>query len=49
VPRREIEDAFAEEWVVESIKPSRFEVRSDLKEFTFSEGGQRRGSCGEEG
>src|ERR1017187_627422 len=39
VSRKEIEDAFAEGWTVESIVPSRFEVRADLKDFTFSEGG----------
>jgi cyclopropane fatty-acyl-phospholipid synthase-like methyltransferase len=37
--RPEIEDTFAQDWVVESIEPSWFEVRPDLKDFTFSEGG----------
>jgi SAM-dependent methyltransferase len=41
VSREEIEVAFAEGWAVESIEPSRFEVRPDLKDFTFSEGGPR--------
>jgi len=41
VSRKEIEDAFAEGWAVESIEPSRFEVRPDLKDFTFSESGPR--------
>lgn len=41
VSRKEIEDAFAEGWVVESIEPTRFEVRPDLKDFMFSEGGPR--------
>ena len=41
VSRREIEDAFAEGWRVESIEPSRFQVRSDLKDIRFSEGGPR--------
>ena len=41
VSRKEIEDAFAEGWTVESIGPTRFEVRPDLKDFTFSEGGPR--------
>ncbi|MBI2806243.1 MAG: hypothetical protein HYX68_14780 [Planctomycetes bacterium] len=41
VSRREIEDAFAEGWVVESIEPSRFEVRPDLKDISFSEGGPK--------
>ena len=44
-PRRvsanEIRDAFVEGWKVESIEPSRFEVRPDLKDFTFSEGGPK--------
>jgi len=44
-PRRlsekEIRDAFAEGWAVESIEPTRFEVRHDLKDFSFSEGGPR--------
>jgi SAM-dependent methyltransferase len=39
VSRKEIEVAFAEGWSVESIEPSRFEVRPDLKDLTFSEGG----------
>ena len=41
VSRKETEDAFAEGWVVESIEPSRYEVRPDLKDFTFSEGGPK--------
>src|SRR5438105_5236355 len=41
VSRKEIEDAFAEGWVVESIEPTRFEVRPDLKDFTLSEGGPK--------
>src|SRR5947209_5456387 len=41
VPREEIEDAFAEGWVIESIVPSRLEVRPDLKKWTFSVGGPR--------
>ena len=50
VSRKEIEDAFAEGWVVESIEPSRFEVRPDLKDITLQRGraeGVVRG--GEEG
>src|ERR1043166_6352814 len=39
VRRSEIEDAFAQGWVIKSIEPTRFEVRPDLKDFTFSEGG----------
>jgi cyclopropane fatty-acyl-phospholipid synthase-like methyltransferase len=41
VSRKEIEVAFAEGWKVESIKPTRFEVRPNLKDFTFSEGGPK--------
>ena len=41
VTQREIEDAFARGWKVESIEPSRFEVRPDLKDIAFSEGGPR--------
>jgi len=41
VSRREIEDAFAEGWQIESIEPSRFEVRPDLKDISFSEGGPK--------
>ena len=39
VPKKELHAAFAEGWSVESIEPSRYEVRPDLKELTFSEGG----------
>jgi hypothetical protein len=41
VSRQEIEDAFSQGWSIESIEPSRFEVRPDLKDLTFSEGGPR--------
>lgn len=41
ITRREIEDAFANGWKIESIEPSRFEVRPDLKDISFSEGGPR--------
>ena len=41
VSRSEIEDTFAEGWVVESIDPSRFEVRPDPTDIQFSEGGPR--------
>jgi SAM-dependent methyltransferase len=44
-PRRvsqpEIESAFAEGWNVESIEASRYEVRPDLKDLVFSEGGPK--------
>jgi hypothetical protein len=41
VSKKEIEDAFAEGWVVESIKPTRFEVRPDPGDISFSEGGPK--------
>jgi SAM-dependent methyltransferase len=41
VSRKEIEVAFAEGWKVESIEPSRYEVRLDLKDITFSDGGPK--------
>jgi len=41
VSRKELHDAFAKDWSVESIEPSRFEVRPDLKDLNFSEGGPR--------
>lgn len=41
VSKKELHDAFAAGWVIESIEPSRFEVRPDLKDITFSEGGPR--------
>lgn len=41
VSRKEIEDAFAEGWVIESVEPTRFEVRPDPHDISFSEGGPR--------
>jgi SAM-dependent methyltransferase len=41
VSKNELHDAFAQGWVIEAIKPSRYEVRPDLKDLTFSEGGPR--------
>ena len=41
VSRKEIEIAFGEGWVIESVVPSRFEVRPDMKDFKFSEGGPK--------
>ena len=41
VSKKELHDTFAEGWKFESIEPSRFEVRPDLKDFSFSEGGPR--------
>jgi cyclopropane fatty-acyl-phospholipid synthase-like methyltransferase len=41
VSRKEIEKAFAEGWVIESIEPSRYEVRPDAAHMGFSEGGPK--------
>jgi cyclopropane fatty-acyl-phospholipid synthase-like methyltransferase len=40
IAQKELRDAFTEGWVIESIKPSQFEV-VPLKDFTFSEGGPK--------
>jgi len=40
VSKKEIADAFAEGWNIESIEPSRAEVRPEIKEM-FSEGGPK--------
>jgi SAM-dependent methyltransferase len=41
VSRREIEEAFADGWTIETIEPIRFEVRSDLENLRFSAGGPK--------
>jgi cyclopropane fatty-acyl-phospholipid synthase-like methyltransferase len=41
VAKEELHDAFADGWSIEVIQPSRVEVRSDFKEFSFSEGGPK--------
>ncbi len=41
VSKKELLAAFAEGWTVESNEPARFEVRSNLKDLTFSEGGPK--------
>ena len=41
VSKKELHDAFATGWVIESIKPVQVEVRPDLKDMTFSEGGPK--------
>jgi SAM-dependent methyltransferase len=41
VSKKELYEAFADGWVIESIEPSRYEVRPDLKDLTFSEGGPK--------
>jgi cyclopropane fatty-acyl-phospholipid synthase-like methyltransferase len=41
VSKKELHEAFAHGWQIESIKPTRAEVRPDFKEFLFSEGGPK--------
>jgi len=41
VSKKELYDAFAQGWSVESIQPSQVEVRPDLKDLSFSEGGPK--------
>ena len=41
VTRKEIEDAFAQGWVVESVEPSRYEVRPDPNDGSYRDGGPK--------
>jgi cyclopropane fatty-acyl-phospholipid synthase-like methyltransferase len=41
VSKKELHDAFAKGWVIESIEPTRAEVRPDFKDLQFSEGGPK--------
>jgi cyclopropane fatty-acyl-phospholipid synthase-like methyltransferase len=41
VSKTELQDAFAHGWSIQSIEPSRAEVRPDLKDMAFSEGGPK--------
>jgi cyclopropane fatty-acyl-phospholipid synthase-like methyltransferase len=41
VSKKELYDAFAQGWKVESIEPTRAEVRLDVKDLSFSEGGPK--------
>ncbi|MBO0699064.1 MAG: class I SAM-dependent methyltransferase, partial [Zavarzinella sp.] len=41
VSRRELDDAFADGWQIESVEPSRLEVRPDITEARFSDGGPK--------
>lgn len=41
ISKKELHDAFAQGWEIESIQPTRFETRPDLPDFTFSEGGPK--------
>jgi SAM-dependent methyltransferase len=41
VSRKELNEAFAHGWSIDAIHPARFETRSDLQGFSFSEGGPK--------
>jgi cyclopropane fatty-acyl-phospholipid synthase-like methyltransferase len=41
VSKKELYDAFAQGWGVESIQPCQVEVRPDMKDLSFSEGGPK--------
>jgi cyclopropane fatty-acyl-phospholipid synthase-like methyltransferase len=41
VSKRELREAFAIGWIIEEIRPERFEIRPDLKDIAFSEGGPK--------
>jgi hypothetical protein len=41
VSRQELYDAFADGWVVESVRPGRCEVRPEFTEGGLSEGGPK--------
>lgn len=41
VSRRELDDAFADGWQIESVEPGRLEVRPDITEARFSDGGPK--------
>jgi SAM-dependent methyltransferase len=41
VAKQELDDAFAQGWVIESIEPTRLEVLPDLKDMQFSKGGPK--------
>jgi len=41
ISKQEIDHAFAQGWIVESVSPSRYEVRPESKDMGFSEGGPK--------
>ena len=41
ISKKELYDAFAKGWTVESIEPARVEVRPDFTDMTFSAGGPK--------
>jgi cyclopropane fatty-acyl-phospholipid synthase-like methyltransferase len=52
VSKKEIQDAFAKDWSIESTEPVQIEVRPDFMDFEFSEGGPKAwfvGGRGEDG
>jgi cyclopropane fatty-acyl-phospholipid synthase-like methyltransferase len=41
VTKKELQVAFTDGWVIDSLEPSTFEIRPDFKEMAFSEGGPK--------
>jgi cyclopropane fatty-acyl-phospholipid synthase-like methyltransferase len=41
VSKKELHAAFTQGWAIESVEPSRYEIRPHLKDLSFSEGGPR--------
>jgi SAM-dependent methyltransferase len=41
IARRELSDAFADGWEIESVQAARFEVNPEFTDFKFSEGGPK--------
>ncbi|WP_406700766.1 class I SAM-dependent methyltransferase [Singulisphaera sp. Ch08] len=41
VSQQELREAFADGWAVEEVQAARFEVRPDLRDISFSEGGPK--------
>jgi hypothetical protein len=41
VSKKELLDAFGQGWAIESVEPMQVEVRPDVKEMTFIEGGPK--------
>src|SRR5262245_37318669 len=41
ISQKELRDAFAKVWTIESLAPARFHVNPSIKDFTFSEGGPK--------
>jgi SAM-dependent methyltransferase len=41
VSQKELREAFAKDWAVEEIRPATLEVRPDLEDLSFSEGGPK--------